>query len=154
MKEADGFLAQYQRDMGIEFDRLLSKTARINNHFGCKPADILGWDYLVRSAHVCYYFYAAQPPLVGMTHSSMVICPLGLKAFDSYKVGFQQAVEILNTVDCGNCFVEMSLYQPLTPQVKEPEWHIRTSLGCEVVIGADSGNVLTDDSGKNKNAPQ
>jgi hypothetical protein len=149
MEEINELLDQNKLETGVEFDGLLSKTARINNSIGCTAEDVLGWDYLVRSGNTCSYFYAAQAPLIGMTQPGVVICPLGLRVFDSYNIDFRQAIEKLNTVNCGIQFVVMSLYWPLTSQITEPEWHIRTSLGCEVVIGANSGKIAVDDpSGK------
>ena len=124
----------------VEFKGLMTKTARIKNGVGTKSSDILGWDYLFRATDgTCYIFYAAQPPLMGATQAVPVICPRGIRAFDSYEVDFKKAIEILNTINCGNTFVAMSLSWPLVPECKEPYWSIRTSLGNDVVIGANTG---------------
>ncbi|MGD8780055.1 MAG: hypothetical protein PVH88_13955 [Ignavibacteria bacterium] len=124
---------------GSEF-HLLTKTARIKNGIGRTPEDILGWDFQVRDDNgVCYEYYAAQHPLIGMTQPQPIPCPLGIRVINNYEVKFQQAIEKMNQINCGDAFVEMSLYWPLTPACKEPEWHIRTNLGSEIVILADSG---------------
>jgi len=126
----------------VEFKGLMVKTARIKNGVGTKSSDILGWDYLFRATDgTCYTFYAAQPPLIGMTQAVPVVCPLGLRTFDSYDVDFKKAIEILNTMNCGNMFVAMSLSWPLTLTCEEPYWHIRTSIGNDVEIGANSGKA-------------
>jgi len=124
----------------VEFKGLMTKKARIKNGVGTKSSDILGWDYLFRATDgTCYVFYAAQPPLEGMTQPVPIPCPVGARIFDSYEIDFKQAIEILNTIDCGNAFIAMSLSWPLVPECKEPYWNIKTSLGNDVVIGANTG---------------
>lgn len=128
---------------GVEFKGLMSKVARIRHSAGESPQDILGWDYILRAQDgTCYQFYAAQPPLVGMTQPEPVPCPLGVRAFDHYEVDFARAIAIWHDsgMKCGDTFVAMQLGWPLTPECKEPSWHIRTSVGSDVVVGANSGN--------------
>lgn len=123
----------------VEFRGLMSKMARIKHGAGKKPSDILGWDYVARDKDgSCYSFYAAQPPLMGMTRPEPVNCPLGLVAFDSYEVKFEQAIKVMDGLNCGDTFMAMSLSWPLTPMVKEPIWHIRTTVGNDIAIGAYS----------------
>lgn len=74
-----------------------------------------------------------------MTQPMPIACPLGLRAFDSYKVDFKEAIKIMGSMDCGDAFVAMNLFFPLTPECTQPFWHIRTTLGNEIVIGADTG---------------
>jgi hypothetical protein len=116
----------------------MSLKARIKE-IGESYKDVLGWDVLCRWDGTCYEFYCAQYPLIGMTRAVEVPCPLGIQAFDSYKVDFKEALEKLKGLDCGDKFVAMSLYWPLTPECKEPFWYIRTNLGSQIVVGANSG---------------
>ena len=119
--------------MKIEFPGLMSMKARINEP-GSSYKDVLGWDILYRSEGKCYKFYVAQFPLIGMTRRVEVPCPLGIRTFDSYNVSFQEALEKLNGMDCGDKFVALSLYWPLTPECKEPYWYIRTNLGTQISV--------------------
>lgn len=124
----------------VEFAGLISKTARINNSAGQSAEDVLGWDVIYRGEDgTCYSYYVAQAPLIGMTEPVEIECPLGVQAFDSYMVDFEDAIAVMQMMDCGSIFVELSLYWPLTPEVEEPEWHITTDIGCEIVIGANCG---------------
>ncbi|MDD4749723.1 MAG: hypothetical protein PHD26_07335 [Methanosarcinaceae archaeon] len=126
----------------VQFKGLMLKEARIKNGAGKMPEDILGWDYLFRTDKgVCYSYYAAQAPLIGMTQPSPLPCPLGIQPFDSYEIDFKKAIEILNSINCGDVFVAMTLSWPLTPECTVPYWHIRTTLGNDIVIGANSGKV-------------
>ena len=119
---------------------LLSKTAKIRNGIGTTPEDVLGWDYIVKDdAGTCYKYYAAQYPLVGMTQPEPIECPLGIRVINNYEVKFQQAIEKMQQLDCGGAFVKMSLYWVLSPASPNPEWHIRTDIGSEIVINANSG---------------
>lgn len=123
---------------------LISQTARLKGSIGKQPADILGWNYVeyYPPQNLCYAHYQAQFPLKGATAAQQVPCPLGVQPFDSYKVSFAMAIEIMHTLDCGSEFVRMSLSWPVTPVVKEPIWRIMTNLGNEILIGANSGTIL------------
>ncbi|MDD3042099.1 MAG: hypothetical protein PHW56_04035 [Methanosarcinaceae archaeon] len=124
----------------VQFKGLMLKEARIKNGAGSSPEDVLGWDYMFRTNEgVCYKYYAAQPPLLGMTQPVPVPCPLGIQTFDSYEIDFKKAIEILNSMNCGDVFVAMTLSWALTPECTEPYWHIRTTLGSDIAIGANSG---------------
>lgn len=61
----------------------MSKKARIRHSAGTLADDVLGWDYVFRATDgTCYRFYAAQPPLIGMTQPEPIFCPLGVRVFD------------------------------------------------------------------------
>ena len=122
----------------VEFKGLMTLKARIKG-IGESYKDVLGWDVLCRWDGKCYEFYCAQYPLVGMTQAEEVTCPLGIQSFDSYKVDFKEALEKMKEMDCGDKFVGMRLYWPLTPDSVEPNWYIRTNLGNQIVVGANSG---------------
>lgn len=125
----------------VNFEGLLSKVAHIKNGAGTKLSDILGWDYLVRADNgVCYRFYAAQPPLIGMTQPEITECPLGIQVIDHCDTTIEQVIEILSTVS-KSPFVNIELYWPLTPECEEPYWCIRTTSGSYIVIGANSGKI-------------
>ncbi len=127
----------------VVFKGLLSKNARLKNGHGKEAKDVLGWDYIVKEAGgVCFSYYAAQPPLSGMTQPQPIKCPLGIRPFDSYTVDFKKAIEIFHSLNCGDSFNEMALYYVLHYEVTEPCWFIRSTLGCAIVIGADSGKVM------------
>jgi putative hemolysin len=124
----------------IESKGLISKVARINNSAGQSAEDVLGWDVTYRGEDgKCYSYYVAQAPLVGMTEPVEVPCLLGVQAFDSYTLDFEEAIAAMKSMRCGSTFVELSLSWPLTSEVEEPEWHITTDIGNEILIGANSG---------------
>ncbi len=126
----------------IEFAGLISKVSRINNSEGKTAADVLGWDVTYRGEdEKCYTYYVAQAPLIGMTEPVEVPCLLGVQSFDSYMVSFEDAIAIMQSMNCGDTFVNMSLSMPLTPAVNEPMWRITTSIGNEIVIGANCGKA-------------
>ncbi len=139
-KLVDQVRAQVGKSVG--FKGLMSKRARIRHSAGTSVGDVLGWDYVFRATDgTCYRFYAAQPPLIGMTQPEPIFCPLGVRVFDHYEVDFSKAIEIMHGMDCGDTFVTMSLSWPLTPECREPYRHIRTSIGSDIAIGANSGKV-------------
>jgi len=122
----------------VESKGLISKVARINNSEGKTAKDVLGWDVTYRADDgKCYSYYSAQAPMIGLTRAMEVDCPLGVQAFDSYMVDYEGAIAIMQSMNCGDTFVNMSLSWPLTPEVKEPQWHIKTSIGNDIVIGAN-----------------
>lgn len=124
----------------IEYPGLITKVARINNSAGTAAEDVLGWDVTYRGEDgKCYSYYVAQEPLIGMTEAVEVECPLGVQAFDSYMVDFEEAIAVMHSMDCGGTFVELSLSWPLTPEVVEPIWRIKTDLGNEIIVGANCG---------------
>ncbi len=124
----------------IESKGLLSKVARINNSAGKTAEDVLGWDVTYRDEDGnCRTYYVAQDPLIGMTEAVEVECPLGIRAFDRYMVDFEDAIAVMQSMDCGDTFVKLSLSWPLTPEVEEPLWRITTDLGNEITVGANCG---------------
>jgi len=126
----------------IEFEGLISKVARINNSAGKTAEDVLGWDVTYRGEDgKCYRYYVAQAPLIGMTEPVEVMCLLGVQAFDRYMVDFEDAIAVMQSMDCGDTFVNMSLSMPLTPAVDETMWRIKTSIGNEIGIGAKCGKA-------------
>jgi hypothetical protein len=144
MGDLKGLLNQVAAKIGegVRLDGLMVKTARIKHGAGKTAQDVLGWDYIMRTVEgTCYEYYAAQPPLIGMTQPEPIPCPLGIQPFNLYEVDFRKAIEIMNQMDCGDTFVAMQLSWPLTPECKEPLWHIRTSIGNNIVIGANSGSA-------------
>lgn len=130
----------------VEIIGLMRQVARIKNGVGKDASDILGFDYVVKSsAGACFEFYAAEPPLVGMTEPLPLACPLGVIAFNGYKITFHDAIRLFQQANCGDHFVAMSLAWPLThPESKEPFWHIRSNLGYDFVVGAISGRTESD----------
>lgn len=132
--------ANVQVGKAVKFKGLMTKKARIKHNAGTSAKDVLGWDYVFRADDgTCYSFYAAQPPLIGMTQPVPIGCLLGVRVFDTYKVDFSQALDIMHTMKCGDTFVAMSLSWALVPECTEPYWHIRTSIGNDIAIGANSG---------------
>jgi hypothetical protein len=127
-------------NLAVDESGLISKTARINNSAGRSAEDVLGWDVIRKGEDgKCLSYYAAQAPLEGMTEPVEVACPLGVRAFDSYTLDFEDAIAAMKSMRCGSTFVELSLFWPLTSEVEEPEWHITTDIGNEILIGANSG---------------
>ncbi len=136
-------LAQASEELGggVAF-KLLKQTARLKN-----PAetadDVTGFDYVVSGSGKCYGYYAANPPLVGLTKPEPVACPLGLAVIDDYKISYQQAVDIFHKGNWGSKFTSMTLSKPLTPEVKDPMWYMTSELGVNVVINANTGEPNT-----------
>lgn len=127
-------------NLAVEHSGLISKLARINNSEGQSAEDVLGWDvtYMGEDGK-CYSRYVAQAPLEGMTEPVEADSPPVVRAFDSYMVDYEGAIAIMKSMRCGGTFVELSLYWPSTPEAEEPEWHIKTEIGNEIIIGANSG---------------
>lgn len=136
-------LSLAEKNTGVKFIGLLRKTARIKHGIGNSIVDVLGWDVVLRAKDGdCYEYYVAQPPLEGMTQAQPISCPLGLVAFDEYKIDIKEAIKIFHTQNGGDKFTHIALSWPLVhPAAKEPFWHFRTNLGVEVVIGANSGQI-------------
>jgi hypothetical protein len=141
--ETSKLLSLAKEKTGVTFIGLLRKTARIKHGMGSTAKDILGWDVVLRAQDGdCYEYYVAQPPLEGMTQAQPISCPLGLVAFDKYKINIEEAIKIFHSQNCGDKFTHVVLCWPLIhPAAKEPFWYFRTNLGNEVVIGANSGQI-------------
>ncbi len=146
MSHFEEMIDQVSSNTGVKIIGLMQQFARIKNGVGKDASDVLGFDYVVKdSGGTCLSFYAAEPPLIGMTHPTPVACPLGIVAFDGYKVTYKDVVAIFKKANCGDSFVAISLAWPLThPETKEPFWHIRSNLGFDLVVGAISGKTTAD----------
>ncbi len=125
----------------VRLEGLMSKIGRLKP-CASTAADVLGFDYIVRMDQTCYKYYAANPPLIGMTQPEPIICPLGIQAFNEFKINYKDAVDIFHKGDWGSEFTQISLSMPLVPNVDEPYWHMRSNLGQTVVIGANSGEIV------------
>ncbi len=135
----------------VNFRGLLSKVAHIKNDAGTKLSDILGWDYLVCAENGCYKFYAAQSPLIGLTEAEPTECPCGIQVITSVKIDIEKVIEKLSKIT-KSPFTDIELYWPLTPECKEPAWHIKTMSGSYIVIGANTGHI-SPSSSKHANEP-
>ncbi len=67
----------------VKVEGLLRKIARLKPG-AYKAEDVLGFDYTVHYENSCYEYYAANPPLTGVTQAVPVQCPLGIEMFDEY----------------------------------------------------------------------
>ncbi len=138
-------LAEAAKKIGkdVELEGLLRKTGRLKFNSVADAKDVLGFDYLVYWEKACYEYYAANPPLIGLTQPVPVPCPVGIEIFNSYKVDYKKAVEIFHTGNWGGKFTSIVLCKPLIhPEAKEPYWYFLSDLGVQIMIGADSGKVL------------
>ncbi len=143
MSKVKDLLAAAKEKTGETFIGLERKSARIKHGVGSELSDILGWDVIMRESDgTCYGYYVAQPPLIGMTQPQPTSCPLGIAAFDSYKIDIAEAIKIFHSQNGGDKFTEITLSWPLVhPPAPEPYWYFKTTLGNTVVIGANSGQV-------------
>jgi hypothetical protein len=132
---------QIKKETGVEIIGLMRQIGRIRNSVGKTAKDVVGFDYVVKDAEGgCLEYYAANPPLIGFSHPMSVFCPLGVVAFNSYKINYSTAIEIYQKLSNHQPFVAISLSWPLThPETKEPFWHIRSEDGTDYAIGAISG---------------
>ncbi|MDR3705465.1 MAG: hypothetical protein P4L28_06130 [Paludibacteraceae bacterium] len=142
MKTED-LLSLAEEKTGAKFIGTLRKTARIRHGIGSSIEDVLGWDTILKAKDgECYEFYAAQAPLIGLTQAQPISCPLGIVAFDSFKIDIKEAIKIFHSQNGGDKFTHITLSWPLVyPEAKEPFWYFRTNLGVEVIIGANSGQI-------------
>jgi hypothetical protein len=132
---------QIKKDSGVEIIGLMRQIGRIRFGVGKTANDIVGFDYIVKEKNGgCMEYYAANPPLIGLSHPVPVPCPLGIVAFNSYKIKYATAVDIYLKLSNKQPFVAIALSWPLThPETKEPFWHIRSEDGTDYTIGAISG---------------
>jgi hypothetical protein len=130
--------------IGEDVEGLLKQTGRLRSSSVSNAEDVLGFDYIVHmNGGGCYEYYAANPPLIGMTHPVPVPCPVGLEIVGDYKVDYIKAVETFHTGNWGGKFTSIVLCKPLIyPEASEPCWYFRSDLGAQVVIGANTGKVL------------
>lgn len=141
--ETKKMLTLAQEKTGVGFIGLIRKTARIKHGIGSSISDVLGWDVIMRADNgTCYEYYVAQPPLIGMTQPQPTTCPLGLVAFNGFKIDIEKAIEIFHSQNGGDSFTHVTISWPLVfPAAMEPFWYFRTNLGVEVIIGANTGKI-------------
>lgn len=136
LKQASNLMGE-----SVEFDCLLRLTAHLKKGTAATAEDVVGFDHLVHWDGICYQFYAANPPLIGMTQPVPVPCPLGICCVGDYAIDYKQAVEIFHTGNWGSKFTSLVLSRPLTPEVSEPYWYFVSDLGITVIIGANTGKI-------------
>jgi hypothetical protein len=135
--------AKASKSAGVKFIGLMRQVARIKNSQGKDASDVLGFDYVIKDDHgKCFEFYAAEPGLAGLTAPKSIPCPLGIIAFDGYEKNYEYAIDQFKKANCGDFFTDISLAWPLThPETTEPFWHIRSNLGYDFIVGANSGKI-------------
>jgi hypothetical protein len=138
------FLVKSAKQSGVElkFDGLVKMTGRFNFKVAKKPEDIVGFDYILFWKGDYFKFYAANPPLIGMTPPFKMRPVLGFESFNDFKIDYKEAIRIFNSGNWGTSFTLIELYKPLVhPEAKEPFWYFLSNLGIQVIIGANTGNV-------------
>ena len=145
MTHFESLVSQVLNGTGVKIIGLMRMVGRIKNGIGTDASDVLGFDYVLKDeSGTCLEFYAANPPLIGMSHPVPIPCPLGILAFNGYKISYQEAIAIFKK-EGGEQFAAVSLSWPLThPETSEPFWHIRSSLGVDFIVGAISGQTGKD----------
>jgi len=141
--ETKKMLTLAEEKTGVKFIGLIRKIARIKHGIGSSITDVLGWDVVMRADDgTCYEYYVAQPPMIGMTQPQPTMCPLGLVAFNGFKIDIEETIKIFHSQNGGDSFTQVTISWPLVfPAATEPFWHFRTNLGEEVVIGANTGHI-------------
>lgn len=124
------------------FEGLLKKVGRLKNTFAMEADDVVGFDCLATKEDLCYEFYCTNPPIEGCTIPLPVSKPLGIANFSSYKIDYKRAIEIFHSGKWGYKFASIVLYKPIYAEVEEPYWYFVSNLGNQVIIGADSGEVI------------
>jgi hypothetical protein len=127
----------------VQLNGLIRMTGVLPKGVASDAKDVVGFDYIVQDENGnCHSYYAANPPLIGMTEPVPVPHPLGIESFDDYKVDYKQAISIFHTGNWGSYFCAITLSKPLVfPPAKEPYWYIRSTLQVDVIIGANTGDV-------------
>ncbi len=126
----------------VKLEGLMRKIGRLKKSSAKLAIDVLGFDYIVHWDNSCYEFYAANPPLIGITQPVPVPCPYGIAIFNEYKIDYKKAVDIFLKGNWGDSFTSISLSKPLHPDVEEPYWYFLSNIGVQVMIGADTGKVI------------
>lgn len=124
----------------VTIECLLRLTAHLKNGAAETQEDVVGFTHLVRYDSTCYEFYAANPPLIGLTQPVPVPCPLGIACIEQYNIDYQEAVRIYHTVT-DEKFTSLILSKPLTSEVTEPYWYFQSICDQTIIIGAISGRV-------------
>jgi hypothetical protein len=122
--------AGYLREIGV-----LKKAVAEN------ASDIVGFNYVIFNDGVCYAYYSANPPLIGMSNPTPVQYPLGLAVFSDFKITYQKAVDLFHSGNWGSGFTSISLSKPLYPDVNDPYWYFISDLGTHVTVNANTGEV-------------
>lgn len=125
---------------------LLKKSGRLKNNYAKAPGDISGFDYIIHGKHEghCYQYFVGSPPLDGMTQAESVPCPVGIEIFNSFKIGYREAIQIFHSGNWGDSFSSIILSKPESyPPSNEPFWNILSNLGLQVIIGANSGKIIS-----------
>ena len=136
-------LAAAQIGKDVQLDGLLKKVGRLKQNSGTDSSDVLGFDWTVYWDNSCYEYYAANTPLIGTTQPMPIMCPVGIEIFYDFKVDYKEAIKIFQSGNWGDNFVSITICKPLVyPQATEPYWYFISNLGVQVVIGADSGNII------------
>lgn len=138
-------LAKASQDLGEAGAKLdlLKKTGKFKDGVTAAETadDVVGFDYLTTNNGKCYAFYTANPPLIGMSKPTPTPCPVGIAVFGDTKVDYKQAIDIFHKGNWGSKFTSIVISKPLTPSVNDPFWYIKSELGTEVVINANTGEV-------------
>lgn len=127
----------------IELKGLMKKVAVLKRPVVDSAKDVVGFNYLLHEAEgTCYAYYAANPPLSGMTEPQPTTCPIGIETFGEYKIDYKNAIDVFHSGNWGSSFSSLTLSKPLThPEALEPYWYFVSNLGVQVMIGADTGKV-------------
>ncbi len=122
---------------------IMRQIGVIKKRQGKSALDVVGFDYMVhRSEESCFQYYAANPPLTGITEPVTVKRPFGLEVFSDYVVDYRQAIEIFHRREVGEVFTHLALFKPLANlRFDEPLWFVRAERDVTVVIGANSATV-------------
>lgn len=128
----------------VELEGLMRKNGILKGGIARESSDVLGFTYIVHWNNSCFEYYCANPPLKGCTQAVPVPCPVGIEVFNEYKVDYKEAVDIFHKGNWGSGFTTITLCKPLIyPQAPEPLWYFVSDLGVQVVIGADTGKVIS-----------
>jgi len=123
--------------------KYVRRIGRLSNNLTGEASDVLGFDNIVFIDGTCYEYYAANPPLIGMTQPVPVPYPYGLAIFEDYKIDYKEAIKLFHSGNWGSKFTSISISQPLYPGVNDPSWYICSELGIQVVINANTGEIHT-----------
>jgi hypothetical protein len=86
MSHFENLVSQVSKNSGVKIISLMRQTARIKHGIGTDASDVLGFNYVVKDdSGTCHEYYAAEPPLIGMSHPMPISCPLGIIAFTDIK---------------------------------------------------------------------
>lgn len=145
MKTIDIFgRASAKMGENIVLESLLRMTGRLKNNLASQPGDVVGFDYLVLNNDSCFEFYMANAPMIGITQPLPINTPLGIEVFSEYNIDYKEAISLFQSGKWGNYFTSMALCKPLAnPGATEPYWYLMSNLNISVVIGANSGKVVT-----------